>query len=115
MQQPETNETAAIESAEPKAAAAASAGSANAATGPAESRHASSIVVPAKPTSSVLPAQAVAPPCPTCAGAGMEGAAIATSYVYALGQIEARFPRPSVEKEMAQATGRAETTGRTDQ
>ena len=37
------------------------------------------------------------------------------SYVYALGQIEARFPRPSVEKEMAQATGRAETAGRTDQ
>jgi hypothetical protein len=45
----------------------------------------------------------------------MEGAAITTSYVYALGQIEARFPRPSVEKEMAQATGRAETAGRTDQ
>jgi hypothetical protein len=41
----------------------------------------------------------------------MEGA----TYVYALGQIEARFPRPSVEKEMAQATGRAETAGRTDQ
>jgi hypothetical protein len=38
-----------------------------------------------------------------------------TSHVYALGQIEARFPRPSVEKEMAQATGRAETAGRTDQ
>jgi hypothetical protein len=37
------------------------------------------------------------------------------SYVYALGQIEARFPRPSVEKEMAQVTGRAETAGRTDQ
>ena len=37
------------------------------------------------------------------------------SYAYALGQIEARFPRPSVEKEMAQATGRAETAGRTDQ
>ena len=39
----------------------------------------------------------------------------AASYVYALGQIEARFPRPSVEKEMAQATGRADTAGRTDQ
>lgn len=38
-----------------------------------------------------------------------------TSYVYALGQIEPRFPRQSVEKEMAQATGRAETAGRTDQ
>jgi hypothetical protein len=37
------------------------------------------------------------------------------SYVYSLGQIEARFPRPSVEKELAQATGRAETAGKTDQ
>jgi hypothetical protein len=45
----------------------------------------------------------------------MEGAMGSASYVYALGQIEARFPRPSVEKEMAQATGRAETAGRTDQ
>jgi hypothetical protein len=45
----------------------------------------------------------------------VEGTTIISSYVYALGQIEARFPRPSVEKEMAQATGRAETAGRTDQ
>jgi hypothetical protein len=36
------------------------------------------------------------------------------SYVYAIGRIEPRFPRPSVEKECAQATGRAETTGLTD-
>jgi hypothetical protein len=58
-----------------------------------------------------------APGCPTCgsvAGAQVGGTA-STSYVYALGQIEARCPRPSVEKEMAQATGRAETAGRTDQ
>jgi hypothetical protein len=45
----------------------------------------------------------------------MDGAMATASYVYALGEIEARFPRPSVEKEMAQATGRAETAGRTDQ
>jgi hypothetical protein len=31
------------------------------------------------------------------------------SYVYSLGKIEPRFPRLSVEKEFAQATGRAET------
>jgi PatG Domain len=49
-------------------------------------------------------------PCPTCGN----GAASPASYVYALGQIETRFPRPSVEKEVAQATGRAETAGRTD-
>jgi hypothetical protein len=45
----------------------------------------------------------------------MNGAIPAASYLYALGQIEARFPRPSVEKELAQATGRANTAGRTDQ
>jgi hypothetical protein len=35
--------------------------------------------------------------------------------VYAIGRIEARFPRLSVEKEFAQATGRADTAGQTDQ
>jgi hypothetical protein len=34
--------------------------------------------------------------------------------VYALGRVEPRFPRLSVEKEFAQATGRAETSGLTD-
>jgi hypothetical protein len=38
----------------------------------------------------------------------------ATSYVYAIGRIEARSPTLAVEKEFAQATGRAETTGLTD-
>jgi hypothetical protein len=36
------------------------------------------------------------------------------SYVYAIGRLQPRFPNPSVEKEFAQATGRAETTGLTD-
>jgi hypothetical protein len=36
-------------------------------------------------------------------------------YVYAIGRIEARFPRLSVEKEFAQAAGRTETAGQTDQ
>jgi hypothetical protein len=35
--------------------------------------------------------------------------------VYAIGRIEARFPRLSVEKEFAQVTGRSETAGQTDQ
>jgi len=39
---------------------------------------------------------------------------MAASYVYALGGIEPRFPRLSVEKEFAQATGRAETANLTD-
>jgi hypothetical protein len=67
----------------------------------------------------VSPAQAAAPPspplpqqrCPTC---GANGAAMPASYVYALGRIEPRFPRMSVEKEFAQATGRAETANLTD-
>src|SRR5262245_57757017 len=40
--------------------------------------------------------------------------AMTYAYVYALGRIEPRFPRLSVEKEFAQATGRAETAGLTD-
>ena len=37
------------------------------------------------------------------------------NYVYAIGKIEARFPRLSVEKEFAQVAARADTTGLTDQ
>jgi hypothetical protein len=39
---------------------------------------------------------------------------MASAYVYALGRVEPRFPRLAVEKEFAQATGRAETAGLTD-
>jgi len=73
------------------------------------------MIMPSKPGLGALPAQAGPAPCPTCGGMGMEGAMAPASYVYVLGPIEARSPRPSVEKEMAQATGRAETAGRTDQ
>jgi hypothetical protein len=38
----------------------------------------------------------------------------APRYVYAIGRIEARFPSLGVEKEFAQATGRAQTAGLTD-
>src|SRR3954447_26304801 len=57
------------------------------------------------------PTSLAAPPCPTC---GVNGAVMSPSYVYALGLIEPRFPRLSVEKEFAQATGRAETVNLTD-
>src|SRR5262245_7107628 len=50
--------------------------------------------------------------CPSCTGGA---AAMTLSHTYAIGRIEARFPRLSVEKEFAQATGRAETAGQTDQ
>jgi hypothetical protein len=36
------------------------------------------------------------------------------SYVFALGRVEPRFPSLALEKEFAQATGRAETAGLTD-
>lgn len=52
------------------------------------------------------------PGCPTCAGGA---SSLPLSYVYAPGRVEARFPRLAVEKEFAQATGRADTAGKTDQ
>jgi len=55
------------------------------------------------------------------AGCGCSGsptansdAAAAQQFVYALGQIGWRFPSRSVEKEFAQAIGRADTSGQTD-
>jgi len=60
--------------------------------------------------------------CSTCgtipaAGKAMlaaNGAAASPSYVYAMGRIEPRFPKISVEKEFAQALGRDKTAGLTD-
>ena len=37
------------------------------------------------------------------------------SFVYAIGRVEARFPNLAAEKEFAQATGRTDTAGKTDQ
>jgi hypothetical protein len=50
--------------------------------------------------------------CATCGGGSSNTAP--PSYVYALGKVEWRFPKQSVEKEFAQATGRTETAGQTD-
>jgi hypothetical protein len=53
-------------------------------------------------------------------GAGDEGpghaagVAPAPAFVYAIGRVEPRFPSLAVEKEFAQATGRADTEGMTD-
>lgn len=52
--------------------------------------------------------------CPTCGTAVPHWQPDAPHHIYAIGRIEPRFPRPSVEKEFAQATGRAETAGLTD-
>jgi hypothetical protein len=75
---------------------------------------------PAPIAASVLPAaQTISPQaCGTCGSApaanGNNNAATTPNYVYAIGRIDARFPRPSVEKEFAQATGRADTAGLSD-
>jgi PatG Domain len=50
----------------------------------------------------------------TCATCGGGNSNAPPSYVYALGKVEWRFPKQSVEKEFAQATGRTETAGQTD-
>src|SRR5947209_6948391 len=62
----------------------------------------------AKQPVDVTPAQTIEP-------SPVRPAGMATpSYVYALGSVVPRFPSLAVEKEFAQATGRAETTGLTD-
>ena len=70
-----------------------------------------SLAAASSASSKVLPQQ-----CPTCGAAAAAAAngATAPSNIYAIGRIEARFPRLSVEKEFAQATGRADTKGFTD-
>ncbi len=72
------------------------------------------------PEAAVTPSHS--PSCPACGAAGVgvqalgtpAGTAATTAYVYAIGRIEARFPRISTEKEFAQATGRVDTKGLTD-
>ena len=76
----------------------------------AETRHDIAAVTAAQEEIVVAPRPSEIP-CPTCGGA----ASMTVSYVYPIGRLEARFPRLSVEKEFAQATGRAETAGETDQ
>lgn len=56
----------------------------------------------------VTPAQAITP------SPAQPMGTTTSSYVYALGRVTPRFPNLAVEKEFAQATGRAETTGLTD-
>jgi cyclic patellamide precursor peptide PatG len=50
--------------------------------------------------------------CPTC-GSG-QGVVSPPTYVYALGRIEPRFPRLSIEKEFAQATATKDAKGLTE-
>lgn len=59
---------------------------------------------------------AIAAPDPPCDDGGPDVAVgdLSPPYVYALGRVEPRFPSLAVEKEFAQATGRAETAGLTN-
>ena len=50
----------------------------------------------------------------SAAGACDTCGSMTASFVYALGRTEPRFPTLAVEKEFAQASGRAETAGLTD-
>ena len=54
--------------------------------------------------------------CPTCgvAAAGNAGAVTPPAWIYAIGRIEPRFPKISVEKEFAQVLGRDKAAGLTD-
>jgi hypothetical protein len=74
---------------------------------------------PARPLSPSVRSDAVVSPqtCSTCSGAAeptVGNQDSAPSYVYALGRVEARFPRVSLEKEFAQVAGLGKTDGKTD-
>jgi hypothetical protein len=56
----------------------------------------------------------VAPPVYEDDQPGELGGELDSPFVYALGRVEPRFPSLAVEKEFAQATGRAQTVGLTD-
>jgi cyclic patellamide precursor peptide PatG len=65
-----------------------------------------------RPTS--ITTQAACATCGAPGGASDVGAGT-MSYVYAIGRVEARFPNLAAEKEFAQANGRTDTAGKTDQ
>lgn len=61
------------------------------------------------------PAQAPgAPQAPAQTPEALQAQAPGSPLVYALGRVEPRFPSIAIEKELAQATGRADTAGLTD-
>jgi hypothetical protein len=74
--------------------------------------------VPAHPSESRAGAVFPQTGCPTCGNSGgpaeLGAGLVPTSYIYAIGRIEARFPNLAVEKEFAQVAGRTDTAGKTD-
>lgn len=74
---------------------------------------------PARPLPSFSRTDAVISPqacgaCQDAAELNSDGQDAVPSYIYALGRVDARFPRVSLEKEFAQVAGRSDTTGKTD-
>lgn len=73
-------------------------------------------VRPAAPAPEARHANSTISPQAGCATCGATaGTTAKPSFVYAIGRVEWRFPNLAAEKEFAQATGRADTTGKTDQ
>ncbi len=76
--------------------------------------------IPPMPIAQMPPQPQSPAPCLTCgtpatpAGVLPPASSSPGGLVYAIGKIEPRFPSLSVEKEIAQVTGRAETAGLTD-
>jgi hypothetical protein len=64
---------------------------------------------PSTPTAPTQDLQEAASPAPSGVDAAQQ-----PSFVYALGQVQPRFPGLAVEKEFAQAVGRSDTSGLTD-
>lgn len=62
----------------------------------------------------VTPLAEVAAPNAECPMCGDGGVGVPPTYIYAMGTVAWRYPRLSVEKEFAQAIGRAGTAGLTD-
>jgi PatG Domain len=74
-----------------------------------ETRHDATVITPSQ-GERIEPPPTQETACPTCAHE-----TVTRSYVYAIGRVEGRFPNLAVEKEFAQATGRTDTAGKTDQ
>lgn len=66
-------------------------------------------------TSAIVSPQMGGGMCGCGGGSGLTSISTERNFVYAIGQVEARFPNLAAEKEFAQATGRADTAGKTDQ
>jgi hypothetical protein len=82
---------------------------------PPDANERSAVMMAPRPTAPIT-SQCDGHVCPRCAAADASaGAALqASNFIYALGHIEPRFPRIGIEKEFAQAIGRAEFKGQTD-